>query len=656
MQTTKHFSKIRSQLQGVDSKDDTVTSMFGGRPGQPNPFGNGDENETMDGDPLKGPKRGKLGPALRYIGYTLIVAATTAGGIFAWRYFDAGIPVEVVTVQQGTLSKMVNGIGHVISRKQVDLTTGIPGQVTKVLVKEGDKVKKGDVLAQLDDREAGIGVKKAEAALLNAQSEVTLTERSLEQMIRSAKLGEVPKGMIDDVETALKSARARKQIAEEEVRGAELSLERLRVTAPFAGVVTQNFAVEGLWVEPPAPLFSLVDMAQLEAAIRVDPSDARDITPGQSVTMASAAFPAHEWTETVSRIVPASEKGNRDFTTVYVSLDSAPGGLKYGHKVEGQVVTETTAAAIKLPYEAILTRNGKDVVAIVDEGRVFYRPVELGIQALAEVQIVSGLKVGQTVILPRQTLEEGQKVEANKVEVVAEDEEGFPYREKFADVEIYSTEQLRKNYDDVLIVDVRPRFEFDVVHIAKAINLPLSSDTFASELKKIRDPAAAQPVVFYCNGHTCKKSYEAARTAVKAGFKNIYAFDSGVFDWMRTARDRTTLLEATPAPLDKMVSNEYFQARLIPFERFQKLAKENNALVIDIRDDGQRKTTITELSTVELPFDKFVEKISSGQFKDRQLLIFDSVGKQVRWLQYILEDRGYKDYFFLKGGLSSVTG
>lgn len=624
MQTTKHFSKIRSQLQGVDSKDDTVTSMFGGRPGQPNPFGS-DENQNMEGDPLLGSKRAKLGPTMKYIGYTLMVAAATAGGIYAWKHFDAGVPVEVVTVQQGTLSKMVNGIGHVVSRKQVDLTTGIPGQVTKVLVRENDKVKKGDVLAQLDDREASIGVKKAEAGLLNAQSEVTLTERSLEQMIRSAKLGEVPKGMIDDVETALKAARARKQVMEEELRGAELSLDRLRVTAPFAGVVTQNFAVEGLWVEPPAPLFSLVDMSQLEASIRVDPSDARDITPGQSVTMSSAAFPAHEWTETVSRIIPASEKGNRDYTQVFVSLDSAPGGMKYGHKVEGQVVTETTAAAIKLPYEAILTRNGKDVVTIVDDGRVFYRQVELGIQALAEVQIVSGLKVGQTVVLPRQTLEEGQKVDANKVEVVADDEEGFPYREKFADVEIYVTEQLRKNYDDVIIVDVRPRFEFDVVHIAKAVNVPLSNDSFAGDLKQLRDPSSSQPIIFYCNGHTCKKSYEAARAATKGGFKNVYAYDSGVFDWMRTARDRTTLLEATPAPLDKMVSNEYFQSRLIGFDRFQKLAKGDNALVVDIRDDGQRKTTITELSTVELPFDKFVEKINAGQFKYRQLLILSLI-------------------------------
>ena len=142
---------------------------------------------------------------------------------------------------------------------------------------------------------------------------------------------------------------------------------------------------------------------------------------------------------------------------------------------------------------------------------------------------------------------------------------------------------------------------------------------------------------------------------MKAGFKHIYAYDAGIRDWMYANPSRTTLLDKTPAPREKMVSEDYYRSRLLSWESFKRKAKNSDAIIIDVRDDIQKSTTI-QMETVELPLDRFINKLNAGQFKDKQLLIFDAVGKQVRWLQYILEDRGYKDYFFLRKGIKGIEG
>lgn len=574
-------------------------------------------------------------------------------------FVDEAVPVEAVTVQPGTLYKSVNGLGRVVSKKEVDLTAVIPGQITKVFVEEGAMVKKGKVLAALDDREASINVKRAEAQLLVAEEEAGFLERSYTQLMAESQKSDVPEDKIEKTRTALNAAKAKRQLATEELRAARLSRDRLKIEAPFDGMVLRSFAIEGLWAQQPTALFTLIDTAQREASIVVEGEDARDVGIGQTVKMSSDAFPALQWNGNIDRVIPNTSTGKGlgriNSVTVYATLGPDAPPLRYGQVIDAQIVTESRPNTIKLPFEAVLSRGGRNIVALVDDEQVAYKPVEIGLQALTEIEIVNGVELGQHVILPRRALEEGQKVEVSLVGgYEAEDVEGFPLRTKFANVQIYSTEQLRKNFDAVVIVDVRSKFEFDVVHVSQAINIPVSAQNFTKQLLELRPRDSTKPIIFYCNGHSCPKSYEATRIAAADGFKHIYAYDSGIFDWMRSSRDRTTLLSTTPAPVSKMVSEDYFQSRLIDFDAFKKKANDGDALVIDIRDEMQRKTSMT-LPTLELPLDKFITELNAGRFKDKQLLIFDAVGKQVRWLQYILEDRGYKDYFFLRRGMSAVS-
>ncbi len=647
--------------------------------------------------------------------YASPFVAVLTGGLIFWHFFNEHVPVEVVTVQQGTLYRSINGPGRVISKKEVDLTSGVTGQIYDVNVAEGDIVKKGKILAALDDREATVNIKRAEAKLLVADEELAFAERSLAQLqsemdkqeaalqmenaakmsgdevafekmevagspddsivvaansfddspdtnapsasssssITQAKLAE----KVGSAEAAVIEAKAKQLLAKEDLRAARLARDRLNIKSPFNGLVSRSFAVEGLWAQQSTVLFRLVDTRQPEIAIVVDGGDAQGVAAEQTVKMTSEAFTGVAWNEKILRVTANGNSGsaqNNNAVTVYASLGKDAPPLHYNQVVDAQIVTESRPNAIKLPFETVLTRNGRSEVAVVEKERVHYQPVETGLQALTEVEIISGLQPGQQVILPRQTLEEGQKVETTIVpEFAALEAEGFPLRKDYAEVSIYSTDQLRKNFNDIFIVDVRSQFEYDVVHIQKSMNIPVASKSFVDSLIDLRPKDGTTPIVFYCNGHSCAKSYKAAHKAADAGFKHIYAYDSGILDWMRASRDKTVLLGKTPAPVVKMVSEEYFQSRVVGFDAFKKKAKGKNTVVVDIRDEMQRKTTMT-VSSVELPLDRFITELNSDRFKDKQLLIFDAVGKQVRWLQYILEDRGYKNYFFLRHGIAGI--
>ncbi|PCJ18064.1 MAG: sulfurtransferase [Candidatus Cloacimonadota bacterium] len=234
----------------------------------------------------------------------------------------------------------------------------------------------------------------------------------------------------------------------------------------------------------------------------------------------------------------------------------------------------------------------------------------------------------------------------------------FPLRKKYSDLTPISTKQLIKDYDKSVIVDVRSEFEYKVVHIQKAINLPLSKRSFYSKMKKkmLKNPNV--PFVFYCNGITCSKSYKATQKLHDKGHKNIFVYDAGVFAWVKKNPKKSFLLGDSPVDTSKLIAKKDFQSKMLAFNDFDKGASLKESLLIDIRDKFQIKFIPkfkfkNKIKTITLT--KLQKVLKSGYLKkEKTLYIYDAVGKQVRWLQYYLEKYAYKNYFFLKGGVNSV--
>lgn len=233
-------------------------------------------------------------------------------------------------------------------------------------------------------------------------------------------------------------------------------------------------------------------------------------------------------------------------------------------------------------------------------------------------------------------------------------EEGFPLRSKFPKLKYISTDALNKEYSQAVIVDVRSDLEYDVIHINKAIHVPMAQSSFIKDLEKARAKDDDKPMVFYCNGHTCAKAYEAAEQAMQASFKNTFTYDAGIHDWVKAHPEKTTLMGITPAPKNKLISSDSLAKRKLTLAEFKKRAESPKAVVVDIREPIQRKVIPQFAKIRNIPSDRLLSLLQQGEFKNNELLIFDAVGKQVEWLQYYLEKYGYKNYSFLKDGVLSV--
>jgi rhodanese-related sulfurtransferase len=241
--------------------------------------------------------------------------------------------------------------------------------------------------------------------------------------------------------------------------------------------------------------------------------------------------------------------------------------------------------------------------------------------------------------------------------LVAAADSDFPGRAKFPKVAIYEMSQLKDTLDKVVVVDTRSQYEFDTLRIKGAVNLPVASKLFEEGLAKLR-ASTTKPIVFYCNGRTCFKSYIAAKKAREADIDNTFAFDAGIFEWARANPDQAVLLGKSPVNTGDIIPTQKFKARLLDPDSFSDKAtlQGRTAMVLDIRDKYQRsgvgfypgKERWVSLNQKE----KLNRYIQKAQQQNKTLLIYDEVGKQVRWLQYAIEKAGVKNYFFMDKGAS----
>jgi len=234
----------------------------------------------------------------------------------------------------------------------------------------------------------------------------------------------------------------------------------------------------------------------------------------------------------------------------------------------------------------------------------------------------------------------------------------FPGRKSFPDVKIYSKAHLINDFDKVLIVDTRSNYEYETIHINNSINIPVSSKDFAERVREVRQNSN-KPIVFYCNGRTCFKSYKAAKAAMDNNIKNVFAYDAGMFEWAKAHPDQTTLLGFSPINPKDLLSKKVLKSRMLKPKKFSEMAYEmgNKARILDIRDITQRSNGIGYFIGMEYWIslnrkNKVRNFIAKAKADNKTLLIYDAVGKQVRWLQYELEKLKVSKYFFMEKGAS----
>jgi rhodanese-related sulfurtransferase len=240
----------------------------------------------------------------------------------------------------------------------------------------------------------------------------------------------------------------------------------------------------------------------------------------------------------------------------------------------------------------------------------------------------------------------------------AETKKEFPGRElypgvKFIELDNFYQKLKRK---EVTVVDVRSKYEYETLRIAGALNIPLASNEFVSEMSKLRS-SDKKPIVVYCNGKTCMKSYKAAHKCDTSNIKNVIAYDSGIMDFAKSFPKDALLLGKTLNDQRKLISKADFKKHLLSPDMFGQHLADNPDIVLDVRDSFQREGVSMFIGREHrVPIDntsRLDRYISKALKENKTLLIYDAAGKQVRWLQYYLENKGLKSYYFMAGGTNA---
>ena len=303
--------------------------------------------------------------------------------------------VWVDTVRTGSIEAEWSFLGDVTALQQAKLAAGASGEVRRVLVRVGDRVKEGDLLVEIDPSLAAARVRAAEAARNAGDAELERARRDAERLSTAGP--DIAAGAeIEQAESEQKRAAAERKRREAAAAEARAELGRHRVRAPFQGVVAMRAVDPGDWVDPGIQVVELVDDRGVEVLASVPPEVARYLDIGHK---AALRYRGDGVSATIKGIVPALDSESR---TVRLRLapDESSVWLLPGAAVEVVITVERSEAnSLVIPRDALVYGIAKTQVVKSVDGKAAPVPVEVLARGRERVLIrASDLAEGDTVV------------------------------------------------------------------------------------------------------------------------------------------------------------------------------------------------------------------------------------------------------------------
>lgn len=322
----------------------------------------------------------------------LALALAAVGGA-AWFWQDRPLAVQVAQARTGPAAQQVYATGYVEAQQPVSVSSRITAPVERVLVEEGDSVKRGQALVLLSSDEQRGLLEQARAQQRSAE----VVERRNLALFRD---GWVTAAARDNATTAADAARAASATA-------RARLDQLVVRANSDGIVTKRDVYPGDLATPGKVLFQLGDPARIRITATVDERDITRVAVGQKALMSSDALPGRALAAHVAEVTPGGDPTVRAFRVRLLPDAAAP--LPMGLTLEVNIITAERSDAVLVPVSA-LTGDGAHVW-VVQQERAVSRSIAKGATGADRIEITRGLRSGETVILnPPADLKPGQRL------------------------------------------------------------------------------------------------------------------------------------------------------------------------------------------------------------------------------------------------------
>lgn len=332
----------------------------------------------------------------------------------------AGNPplVKVLMLEPGELRVVVNATttSTVKSEDEVTLSAQRTGRVVKLPVEEGDRVKKGALIAQLDLTEEAV---QSESVLKQSKSTFDEAEKNYRRMEDLFAKGMISQQDLDAVRRAYEVAQSQYQAASADVR---VRQDYSVIRALFEGVIAKKYTEVGELLLPGKQIVTIVDPGRIYVLATIDEVDVGRLRLGQPVSITVDAFPGEKFEGTIKRISPIVSGGKLETRTadVWIYFSKKLPKMKPGMSADIEVLVTTLRDVLSVPSQALIDREGKKQVYVASgssprsgkTAKAKLRPVEIGETNWSFTEITGGLSAGDVVITTPEVegLKDGGKV------------------------------------------------------------------------------------------------------------------------------------------------------------------------------------------------------------------------------------------------------
>jgi RND family efflux transporter MFP subunit len=320
------------------------------------------------------------------------------------------VDVPVVTATVGSIEAALEISGTLAPRSRVPVKPRLPGTLERVLVDIGDAVTAGQTVATMDRREIDAQVDSAIAAVSVAKASLENAEAGLANAVleydRAQVLfekGALPRQRLDSAQTARRAGTAQRDLAAANLAQAEAALRRSRevqrdatITAPVTGFIVERNYDPGA-IPGDKPVVVVADLRQMKLEAGVSELEAGRLRVGMKARVEAQAKPGETFEGELAAIAPEVDERNRHFR-IEVRVPNDGRQLLSGMYATARVVESTKADVVLLPRATVANRDGKRMVLQVKDGVVTPVAVTEGVNDGVNVQILSGLAAGDTVV------------------------------------------------------------------------------------------------------------------------------------------------------------------------------------------------------------------------------------------------------------------
>ena len=382
-------------------------------------------------------KRGKWG---LWIFLLLFVAALSAAGVYLVKTRPeltnfAALEVEVVPAAVQTAggasagTPILTASGYLVARHQSVISSKIQGRLSGLYVEEGSYVKTGQVIARLENTDFLASINKSKADIEYARANLAEMERQARLQANLFKEKVVSQDALDSANSKVRLAQATLAQDEASLRMKETQLDFTEIRAPFDGVVVKKMTEVGESVAPIPPgvnistssgaIVAIADMNSLEAEVDVNEANVGQLTQGDPADISVQAIPNQTYKGVLRQVIPTADR-TKATVTVKVSILDKDRLLKPEMSCnvtflepakKGEQKDAVPVRIVTVPKDAITTRNGKQVVYVVENNKAHEVTVVTGNELKGQVIVKSGIAGTETLVNnPPQKIQDGSSV------------------------------------------------------------------------------------------------------------------------------------------------------------------------------------------------------------------------------------------------------